>query len=262
MGTLRKRWTGLSPKKRKRIVYILFSLFVVSFLVGWYIGRAFSPDYNSEFAAAQYISANFRVQNGKSFDPILTVQAGPRRCEYVFSRDAVHCDLPPPEILAAMPLPHRNALEENDRLIALSGILAAPATAAGMWGQLYKVGNTVTAPERTALLLAGAATCLTGGGLGAYVGYHDERNWEAPNFLKGIQSKENWKPVAQGIVTCERKIGEGEASIRALDIVLSGPHEYDSKAVKLQTEAREQIEQIKKSNNQCREFLAWAYDRH
>jgi hypothetical protein len=252
---VRKRWAGLSPKKRRRILFLLSTLFGVSFLLGWYIGRAYSPEYDSEFAAAKYISATFHVQNGRTSNPILIVQAGPRTYTYIYSQDSVHFDFPPPEILAAMPLPHRNIIEENDRLVSLSGVFAAPASAIGVGDQLYKVTETITAPERTALLVVAAATSLTGGALGAYVGYHDDRNWESANFLKGMGNKDNWKPVAQRIAICE----QNKQMLAALDLVLSGPHDPAPDSVKLQTQAMEKIEEVRKNNDRCQQFLAWAY---
>jgi hypothetical protein len=68
--------------------------------------------------------------------------------------------------------------------------------------QITNAAKGLTAAERTLVYLAGATVGGTGGLLGFLVGYTDNRNYDAPQFQRGLRDAKNWRALAESISNC------------------------------------------------------------
>jgi hypothetical protein len=146
-------------------------------------------------------------------EAVLEAKAGYSTYVYHFSKDSVEIVLPSPEIVALHSPQPRDVLTEQERIFALAGLSAAAP--AGAIGSMQKIATaTEKAPRsvRTLAALAGGAVMISGGWLGYRVGYKDELNYDAPNFVRGLRDPANWRPYAQRLVECEL-IREGLAAL-------------------------------------------------
>lgn len=251
LAKLLARWNGLPPRKRKKIVGLLGALFLLSNLIGYSLGKKLSPAYDTEFAATYFIATNFKIQSENPL--VLSVQAGPRLFSYPDATGKVGFKLPPPDVVAKMRLERRDMFEEHEKFMEMIGITAAPTGVVGVWSQLKKAGDALTAPERTYLYWTAGITMLTGGAIGFFIGYKDKQDWDAPNFLKGMNDERVWRNYFEITLNCINARNNELAILAAYDAPSSG----------FTPETRTKIEQnrtkIKRDLREgvCAKYLKW-----
>ena len=144
-------------------------MFLLSNLIGCSLGKSLSPNYDTEFAATYYTATHLKIASEHPL--VLSVPAGPRIFSYPDATGKVAVNLPRPDVVAKMRLEPRDVCGERDKFMELIGITAARTGAVGVLGQLKKVGDAVTAPERAYLYWTAGITMLTGGVIGFGFGY-------------------------------------------------------------------------------------------
>lgn len=157
-----------------------------------------------------------------------------------------------------MQLQRRDVLKEHVKFMELVGITAAPTGAVGVLGQIGKVGNAVTSPERAYLYWTAGLTMVTGGAIGFAVGYKDKQDWDAPTFLKGMNDERTWQSYLNSTSNCLSSQESRIAVLAAYGVLTSGGltqekrAEMEQKKAKVEQELREGI---------CAKYLKWAHDR-
>ena len=181
-------------------------VFVSSYSLGWCVGHIFSPTYDKE-DGVRFVAANHVVES-KGPDTVLSVATESddpstiTRYVYRLSTNAVEVLPLPLDPAPTAQLPHRNTLRENERLLALALVSGSPALAPTVMGQFANAAKNLTAPDRILMYVVGTAIAASGGALGFFVGYSDNRNYRAPEFQAGLRDPKSWHSFALATSYC------------------------------------------------------------
>lgn len=216
--SIRNRLARMSHARRRAALALGAGIAITSFLLGLQVGIALSPDYDSEDAAVYYLATHLEVDELSTRDVFLSSTAGIRTFRYRLSRDSIYEELPSPLELKGRKPPRRNMLQEHEKIAALAGIGAAPVPIVGLWSRTANFVDRASAPERVPIYVVGGLLTIAGGGLGFWIGYNDKRDYDLPNFLKGMRNKTVWRSFAFRLQACKSAADALTAVRRSYDV--------------------------------------------
>jgi len=192
------------------------AVFLVSFGVGHWYGKSNSPDYNSKAEAVEYLISHVKVENRKSGNYLLVVDASSYRYVYEPLTGRITRILKPAAARRVLPPPAPRAqLDELDRFSDFVALSAIPAGAA-LLGALADSAETRLSAgvARYGLYAAVGISFITGGAFGYNTAYKDSGDYENPVFQGVLMNRRPWEMMNDRVLTC--KLVKTASEIRQL----------------------------------------------
>src|SRR5713226_1564919 len=174
LALAKKLGCRMAKPKAKPVVLVVVSIITTSFLIGFYIGKARSIDYNKPEAADSYLALYSHWTKIDDGQGELSLRVDDRTYRYKTTDSAVTVEYLPLEYLTSNPMPTRNLREDINKVLPL----VVPVAETGLIGSILMSGNrSLQSPQGKAILVVGT---LTGGVLGYYFGYDSKPQTQTP----------------------------------------------------------------------------------